>query len=34
MPWVADALAWTAGASTAWRRLIAPILEASVELRP
>ena len=32
--WVADAVAWAAGAPVAWRALIDPIVTAVVTVRP
>lgn len=34
MLWIADAIAWAAGAASTWRRLIDPVVETTVELRP
>jgi hypothetical protein len=34
MLWIADAVAWAFGAGGHWRRLVNPIIETAVELRP
>ena len=32
--WIADGIAWAAGAGGTWRELIAPIVEGTIELHP